>query len=171
MVRIKGRFSMPHMTEFHHPIADWLLPHFKHVSRFVYLFYCVEIISRWIRRVLLVGTVITGCVLQVLDILRSTELFAPHVAEVKGRNEDPVTSDLVGALLLVSVFRAIVSWPLVGNRLGHYAVYVFLFRHSDHHSDPSYRVRSRLATRDAAPTSRPPSRRTTNSTRSHCCPA
>ena len=42
------------------------------------------------------------CLLQVLDILRSTELFAPHVAEVKGRNEDPVTTDLVGALLLVS---------------------------------------------------------------------
>lgn len=41
-------------------------------------------------------------VFQVLDILRSTELFAPHVAEVKGRNEDPVTTDLVGALLLVS---------------------------------------------------------------------
>ncbi|XP_032778447.2 high affinity cAMP-specific and IBMX-insensitive 3',5'-cyclic phosphodiesterase 8A isoform X1 [Daphnia magna] len=37
---------------------------------------------------------------KVLDILRSTELFAPHVAEVKGRNEDPVTTDLVGALLL-----------------------------------------------------------------------
>ena len=45
------------------------------------------------------------CITQVLDILRSTELFAPHVAEVKGRNEDPVTTDLVGALLLVSIFN------------------------------------------------------------------
>ena len=36
-----------------------------------------------------------------LDILRSNELFAPHVVDLKGRNEDPVTTDLVGALLLV----------------------------------------------------------------------
>jgi len=36
---------------------------------------------------------------KVLDILRSTELFTPHL-EVKGRSEDPVTTDLVGALLL-----------------------------------------------------------------------
>lgn len=39
--------------------------------------------------------------LQVLDILRSNELFAPHVVDMKGRIEDPVTTDLVGALLLV----------------------------------------------------------------------
>ena len=37
---------------------------------------------------------------KVLDILRSTELFAPHVTEMRGRNDDPVTNDLVGALLL-----------------------------------------------------------------------
>ena len=42
--------------------------------------------------------------LQVLDILRSTELFTPHL-EMKGRSEDPVTTDLVGALLLVK------NWP------------------------------------------------------------
>lgn len=36
---------------------------------------------------------------KVLDILRSTELFTPHL-EMKGRSEDPVTTDLVGALLL-----------------------------------------------------------------------
>jgi high affinity cAMP-specific and IBMX-insensitive 3',5'-cyclic phosphodiesterase 8 len=39
---------------------------------------------------------------KVLDILRSNELFAPHVTEMRGRNDDPVTNDLVGALLLVS---------------------------------------------------------------------
>lgn len=47
---------------------------------------------------------------QVLDILRSTELFAPHVAEVKGRNEDPVTTDLVGALLLVGFSCHVFVW-------------------------------------------------------------
>ena len=53
---------------------------------------------------------------QVLDILRSTELFAPHVAEVKGRNEDPVTTDLVGALLLVSIsFSVLFPLPLLSG--------------------------------------------------------
>jgi hypothetical protein len=39
---------------------------------------------------------------KVLEILRSTELYLPSMTETKGRSEDPVTTDLLGALLMVS---------------------------------------------------------------------
>jgi len=39
--------------------------------------------------------------LQVVDILRTTELYSPQLRDDKGRSGDPVTSDLLGALLSV----------------------------------------------------------------------
>jgi hypothetical protein len=38
---------------------------------------------------------------QVVDILRTTELYSPQLKDDKGKPGDPVTNDLIGALLSV----------------------------------------------------------------------
>lgn len=40
---------------------------------------------------------------QVVDILRTTELYSSHLKTDNLRCEDPVTSDLIGALITVSI--------------------------------------------------------------------
>lgn len=40
-------------------------------------------------------------ILQVVDILRTTELYSPQLKDDKGKSGDPVASDLIGALLSV----------------------------------------------------------------------
>lgn len=42
---------------------------------------------------------------KVLEILRTSELYAPHLPPQLGRDDDPMTSDLVGGLVSVSGLR------------------------------------------------------------------
>lgn len=41
---------------------------------------------------------------KVLDILRTSELYAPYLTPQIGREDDPMTSDLVGGLVSVREF-------------------------------------------------------------------
>jgi len=43
--------------------------------------------------------------LQVVDILRTTELYSPQLKDDRGKSGDPVASDLIGALLSVRSAR------------------------------------------------------------------
>lgn len=56
---------------------------------------------------------------KVLDILRSTELYSPQLKENRIRTEDPITTDLISALLSVSVTFAIPSFALTEVKLYH----------------------------------------------------
>lgn len=56
------------------------------------------------------------CITQAIDILKTTELYVPHLKEDKVYS-DPVASDLVGALLSVRLLQLSISRRVEGIRL------------------------------------------------------
>lgn len=47
---------------------------------------------------------------QAIDILKTTELYVPHLKEDKAMYSDPVATDLVGALLAVRILLLFVLY-------------------------------------------------------------
>lgn len=46
---------------------------------------------------------------QAIDILKTTELYVPHLKEERAMYSDPVATDLVGALLAVRILSLLTS--------------------------------------------------------------